>query len=65
MLILSEVLLEQGGNILSFNELKKTVQTLALAHREIHFSIDIEPPAYPDRPNDWYDQLEITFSSAG
>jgi hypothetical protein len=40
------------------------VQKRALETGSIFFQIDIEPPGYKDRPEDWYDQLEITFSSA-
>lgn len=64
MLSLSEILLKHGDQINSFEELKKVVVSEALETREMFFNLDIEPPAYKDRPNTWYDELEITFSSA-
>ncbi len=64
MLLLSEVLLVEGNNISDFNQLKKTIQNMAINRGELHFTIDIEPPVYPDRPNDWHDQLSIAFESA-
>lgn len=62
MLNLSEVLMKEGDRILSFNELKIAIQKAAQERREMYFTIDIEPPPYPDRPEDWYEQLEIAFS---
>jgi hypothetical protein len=64
MLSLSQILMAEGENISNFEELKQTVQKRALETGSIFFQIDIEPPGYKDRPEDWYDQLEITFSSA-
>lgn len=64
MLNLSEILLKHGENISSFNELKSTIVKEALETREMFFNLDIEPPAYDDRPQNWYEALEITFSSA-
>lgn len=64
MLSLSQILMTEGESISSFEELKVVVQKRALETGSIFFQIDIEPPGYSDRPEDWYDQLEITFSSA-
>ncbi len=64
MLSLSQILMTEGEEISSFEELKATVQKRALETGSIFFQIDIEPPGYKDRPEDWYDQLEIAFSSA-
>lgn len=64
MLSLSQILMAEGESISSFEELKTTVQKRALETGSIFFQIDIEPPGYKDRPEDWYDQLEIAFSSA-
>ena len=64
MLLLSEVLLVEGNNIANFNELKLIIQKTAIERGELHFNVDIEPPAYPDRPNDWHDQLNLAFESA-
>ena len=64
MLILSEILLKHGDEISSFAELKAIVVKEALSTGEMFFSLDIEPPAYNDRPQSWYDELEMTFSSA-
>lgn len=64
MLNLSEVLLKHGENISSFDELKAVIVKEALETREIYLNLDIEPPAYDDRPQEWYEALEITFSSA-
>lgn len=64
MLSLSQILMAEGETISSFAELKATVQKRALETGAIFFQIDIEPPGYQDRPEDWYDQLEIAFSSA-
>lgn len=64
MLSLSQILMVEGENISTFEELKATVQKRALETGSIFFQIDIEPPGYQDRPEDWYDQLEIAFSSA-
>ena len=64
MLNLSEILLKHGDNISTFEELKATIVKEALETREMFFNMDIEPPVYDDRPTNWYDQLEMTFSSA-
>ncbi len=64
MLSLSELLLKEGDNISSFDELKETIQKTAIATSELYFQVDIEPPAYPDRPADWHDQLNLAFESA-
>ena len=63
MLSLSQILMADGENISNFEELKQMVQQRALETGSIFFQIDIEPPGYKDRPEDWYDQLEVTFSS--
>ncbi len=64
MLNLSEILLKHGNNISTFEELKSTITTEALSTGEMFFNLDIEPPIYDDRPDNWYEQLEMTFSSA-
>lgn len=64
MLSLSELLLREGDNISSFKELKDNIQETAIATGELYFQVDIEPPAYSDRPSDWHDQLNIAFESA-
>ncbi len=64
MLSLSELLLKEGDNLSSFEELKTTIQKTAVETGELHFQVDIEPPAYSDRPSDWHDQLNIAFESA-
>ena len=64
MLLLSEILLTEGDYISNFKELKTIIQKNAIARGELFFNVDIEPPAYPDRPNDWHDQLNIAFESA-
>lgn len=64
MLNLSEILLKHGDNVSSFAELKSTIVKEALDTRQLYFNIDIEPPAYKDRPENWFEVLEITFSSA-
>ena len=64
MLLLSEILLVEGNSILSFEDLKKTIGNTAIKRGELHFNVDIEPPAYPDRPKDWHDQLNLAFESA-
>ena len=64
MLSLSQILMAEGENISNFDELKQIVQKRALETGSIFFQIDIEPPGYKGRPEDWYDQLEIAFSSA-
>lgn len=64
MLNLSEILLKHGDRIHSFKELQQTITEEAIQTGEIFFNLDIEPPAYNDRPDNWYDQLEMTFSSA-
>ncbi|WP_020558047.1 hypothetical protein [Thiofilum flexile] len=65
MLVLSEILLRSGDEILTFAVLKQTIQAMAIATGQLHFQIDIEPPAYHDRPEDWYEQLEQAFMEAG
>ena len=64
MLTLSQILMAEGETASSFAELKALVQKRAVETGSIFFQIDIEPPGYQDRPDDWYDQLEIAFSSA-
>jgi len=64
MLSLSELLLKEGDNFSSFEDLKSSIQKTAIETRELHFKVDIEPPAYSDRPSDWHDQLNIAFESA-
>ncbi len=64
MLSLSELLLKEGHSIATFDELKSTIQKTAIETRELHFQVDIEPPAYSDRPSDWHDQLNLAFESA-
>ena len=64
MLRLSEVLLEEGHNVNSFEQLVSTIQRLAVENNEIHFEVDIEPPGYSDRPHHWHDQLNAAFESA-
>ena len=64
MLNLSEILLQEGNTITSFEELKSSIQRHALQGGSIFFQVDIEPPAYDDRPESWHDQLEVAFSSA-
>ena len=64
MLSLSELLLREGDNFSSFQELKDSIQKNAIETGEMYFQVDIEPPAYSDRPSDWHDQLNIAFESA-
>ena len=64
MLSLSELLLREGDSLSSFQELKDSIQKTAIQSGELYFQVDIEPPAYFDRPNDWHDQLNIAFESA-
>ncbi len=64
MLLLSDILLVEGNNISSFEELKITLADMAIKRGELFFNVDIEPPVYPDRPNDWHDQLNLAFESA-
>ncbi len=64
MLSLSELLLKEGHSLSSFQELKDTIQKNAIETGELHFQVDIEPPAYSDRPSDWHDQLNLAFESA-
>jgi len=64
MLLLSDILLVNGNNISSFDELKITIADMAIKQGELFFNVDIEPPVYPDRPNDWHDQLNLAFESA-
>lgn len=64
MLSLSELLLKEGNSLSSFEELKSCIQKTAIETGELHFQVDIEPPAYSDRPSDWHDQLNLVFESA-
>ena len=64
MLSLSELLLREGDNLSSFKQLKDCIQKTAIETGELYFQVDIEPPAYPDRPSDWHDQLNLAFESA-
>lgn len=68
MLALSHILLADNANpdtaIESFAQLKSAVQQTALANNELFFNVDIEPPAYPDRPTDWHEQLNLAFEAA-
>ena len=64
MLLLSEILLTDDDDISNFEELKSALEKIAISRGELFFNVDIEPPAYPDRPNDWHDQLNIAFESA-
>lgn len=64
MLSLSELLMSEGDNLSSFQELKDSIQKIAITTGEMYFQVDIEPPAYSDRPSDWHDQLNIAFESA-
>ncbi|MCF6189508.1 MAG: hypothetical protein L3J51_03430 [Cocleimonas sp.] len=64
MLRLSELLLAEGDNFSTFEDLKKSIHRTAIETGELHFQVDIEPPAYSDRPSDWHDQLNLTFESA-
>ncbi len=64
MLSLSELLLKEGDQLSSFDDLKNAIQKTAIETGELYFQVDIEPPAYSDRPNDWHDQLNIAFESA-
>ncbi len=64
MLSLSELLLKEGDNFSTFDDLKEAIQKTAISTGEIYFQVDIEPPAYSDRPSDWHDQLNLAFESA-
>lgn len=64
MLSLSELLLKEGDNFSTFEDLKESIQKTAISTGEIYFQVDIEPPAYSDRPSDWHDQLNLAFESA-
>jgi hypothetical protein len=64
MLSLSAILLQSGDDISSFEALKETIQTFAVQSGELFFQVDIEPPKYADRPDDWHDQLNLAFESA-
>lgn len=64
MLSLSELLLKEGDNFSTFQDLKDSIQKTAVSTGEIYFQVDIEPPAYSDRPSDWHDQLNLAFESA-
>jgi len=64
MLSLSAILLQTGDDIDNFDELKKVIQTFAVETGELFFQVDIEPPNYDDRPEDWHEQLNLAFESA-
>jgi len=64
MLLLSELLLAEGDNFSTFQDLKNAIHKTAIETGTLHFQVDIEPPAYSDRPSDWHDQLNLTFESA-
>ncbi|MCK5809657.1 MAG: hypothetical protein KAH00_01145 [Cocleimonas sp.] len=64
MLSLSAILLQSGDDISSFDELKEAIQTFAVETGELFFQVDIEPPNYGDRPDDWHEQLNLAFESA-
>ena len=64
MLSLSELLLKEGDSLTSFQELKDSIQKNAVETGELYFQVDIEPPAFSDRPSDWHDQLNLAFESA-
>ena len=64
MLLLSEILLSDATDIDSFEDLKGKLKKAAISRGELVFNVDIEPPAFPDRPKDWHDQLNIAFESA-
>ncbi len=64
MLSLSELLLKEGHQLNSFEDLKNAIQKTAIETGELYFQVDIEPPAYSDRPNDWHEQLNLAFESA-
>ncbi|MCK5901839.1 MAG: hypothetical protein KAG28_01710 [Cocleimonas sp.] len=64
MLLLSAILLQSGDDISNFDELKQTLQTYAVETGELFFQVDIEPPSYDDRPQDWHEQLNLAFESA-
>jgi len=64
MLSLSELLLKEGDKLSSFQELKDSIQKTAIETGELYFQVDIEPPAFSDRPSDWHDQLNLAFESA-
>ncbi len=64
MLSLSELLLREGDSLSSFQELKDCIQKTAVETGELYFQVDIEPPAYNDRPSDWHEQLNLAFESA-
>ena len=64
MLSLSELLLKEGDNFSTFDDLKNCIQNTAIETGELYFQVDIEPPAYSDRPSDWHDQLNLAFESA-
>ena len=61
---LSELLLKEGDKLSSFQELKDSIQKTAIETGELYFQVDIEPPAFSDRPSDWHDQLNLAFESA-
>jgi hypothetical protein len=63
-MLLSEFLLKNSEAVSTFDELKGAIQKEAVATGQIYFKVDIEPPVYSDRPEDWHDQLELAFESA-
>ena len=64
MMLLSEFLLKHSDDVSTFDELKSGIQKEAVSTGQLYFKVDIEPPVYPDRPEDWHDQLELAFESA-
>lgn len=64
MLTLSKLLIAEGVQLNTFEELTSLIQRRAEETKAVFFQIDIEPPHYVDRPPDWYDQLELAFSTA-
>lgn len=64
MMLLSEFLLKHSDGISTFDELKSSLQKEAVSTGQLYFKVDIEPPVYHDRPDDWHNQLELAFESA-
>lgn len=64
MMLLSEFLLQYGDEFSTFAELTNKLQTEAVSTGQLYFQVDIEPPQYNDRPDDWHNQLELAFESA-
>ncbi len=60
MLYLSQVLIA-NQDMKSFDDLKVVIKEFA-RRGEMHLRFDVKPQ-FPDTPNDWEDQLEVTFSS--